>query len=285
MRFAVRLRRYVPVFLALWHAAFGLIPAARGGAAGPGGLADLFTPPTADPILPSLPPLQPSKVEEGPHTAAEENFAAFTSFEGLRQPGDREMRKLSNKAESEWGGSFSSEVAVRAPEHTWDTPFERGEWSREDTLNIPLAGPLFLVGSAGLTGEYVADQNMKVVGRTHALLKVAVSEERELELRGGPTIKVNDALRPASSKDQTSILLEVQAKWPIVHGIGLEYSGEALPAMTPLDRPKLNQDIGLAFPLSGGKVKLGAKHHWEQLQDARTSTTNMELYVGIEIGR
>src|SRR5262249_7807126 len=181
--------------------------------------------------------------------------------------------------EAEGGTVLKSEVVLRAPERTWDTPFERGEWSTEDTLHVPVLGPLFLFGQTGLSGDYGADQNMKVVGRTGALRTVHVGEGTALELRGGPALKYNDALRPEKAKDQASVLLEVQAKWPITGGIGIEYVGAALPALTPTERPKLDQDLGLAIPVSGGKLKLGAKHHWEQLQDSKagTATTNMEL--------
>ena len=109
-----------------------------------------------------------------------------------------------------------------------------------------------------MNGTYTADQNMTVVGRTGAIVQVPVGSGSALELRGGPTIRYNDALRPDRTKDQASVLLEVQAKYPLLGGIGLEYSGAALPAMTSLDRPKLNQSLGLAIPVSGGKLKLGA---------------------------
>jgi hypothetical protein len=280
MTFAARLRRYVLVVLAVWPVLGGrLLP--RAAAQDAGGPADLFVPPRPTPILPGFPPLEPAA--PGTTTPGDGNtFVPFNSWASLR-PGDRERRKVADQAEVEGLGQLSSEVVFRAPEHTFDTPFERGEWSRQDTLKLPVAGPLALFGQTALTGDYAADQNMTVVGRTGAILKLPTGIGSALELRGGPAIKYNDALR---SDRTASLLMEVQAKWPIIAGIGLEYNGAALPAMTPLDRPKFDQDLGLAIPVSGGKLKLGAKHHWEQqFQGTTPGATNMELYVGVEIGR
>jgi hypothetical protein len=243
--------------------------------------ADLFAPPRLLPVLPGFPRLEPA----APGTTASDDgstFVPFNSWASLR-PGDRDRRKLEDQAEVGGLGQLSSEVVFRAPERTFDTPFERGEWSRQDTLKLPVAGPLALFGQTALNGDYAADQNMTVVGRTGAILKLPTGIGSALELRGGPAIKYNDALR---SDRAASLLMEVQAKWPIIAGIGLEYSGAALPALTPLDRPKFDQDLGLAIPVSGGKLKLGAKHHWEQqFQGTTPGATNMELYVGVEIGR
>jgi len=280
MTFAARERRWVVVVLAVCSVLAGE-SAPRAAAQDPAGPADLFVPPQPTPILPGFPRLDSS----GPASTAAgdgDTFVPFNSWASLR-PGDRERRKVEQQADVGGLGQFSSEVVFRAPERSFDTPFERGEWSRQDTLKLPVAGPLALFGQTALAGDYAPDQNMKLEGRTGAILKLPTGIGSALELRGGPAIKYNDALR---SDRAASLLMEVRAKWPIIAGIGLEYSGAALPALTPLDRPKLDQDLGLAIPVSGGKLKLGAKHHWEQqLQGPTPGATNMELYVGVEIGR
>jgi hypothetical protein len=214
---------------------------------------------------------------------SDEEGSVFTLGDAL-YPGDRERRKLLSKTEGEWG-ALTSEVVLRAPEPPKDSPFERGEWSREDTVKIPVTGPLSLFGQAVLTGEYAANQEMNVVGRTGVICKLPVWSGTALELRGGPAVKYNDALRPGP-RDQASLLLEVKATMPLTSSLGLEYLGEALPALTPVDHPRLNQDLGLAIPVSGGKLKLGAKHRLDYFQpNTQPWTSSMQVYVGIEIGR
>lgn len=280
MTFAARERRSVLVALALCPM-LAAVPAPRTTAEEPQPLADLFVPSPPAPVLPGLPQFgSPAPATTGSEDS--DPAVPFGSWASLR-PGDRERRKLASQAEVGGLGQFSSEVVVRAPERSLDTPFDRGEWSRQDTLKMPVAGSLSLFSETSLAGDYAPDQNMQVVGRTGAILRLPTGIGSALELRGGPTLKYNDALR---SDRAASLLMEVQAKWPILAGIGLEYNGVALPALTPLDRPRLDQTLGLAIPVSGGKLKLGAKHHWQQqLQSPTPGGTNMELYVGVELGR
>ncbi len=280
---AVRLLPYVPAVLALWAAVAPTraddepLPPSEGG---------LFLPyfppaPPDEPDLPNLPPLVPA-APEGPPSG--EGPTGFTLWDTI-QPGELERRKLLNRTEGDWG-MLSSEVVFRAPEPSKDAPFERGEWSTEDTLHIPVTGPLFLFGQTVLVGDYAADQEMKVVGRTGVLWKVPVGVGPPLEVRGGPAVKYKDALRAEGGLEQAEVFLEVQAKMPVLGSIGLEYLGEALPGMTPAERPRLTHDLGLAIPVSGGKVKLGAKQRWDSLQqEAGPWGGATQLYVGIEIGR
>lgn len=237
----------------------------------------VFPPAIRSPIIAHLP--SPTEVAQG--RAAEDSShkaAPINSVESI-QPGDRERRKLKNKAElSALNGTVASEFIFRAPEPSRDAPFERGEWSTEELVHVPVTGPIYVFGQFNLNGEYAADQDMRVIGRTGLSYRVPVSG-RPFELRGGPSIRVLDALRAEQARDQAQFLLEVQCRWPLMGTLGLEYDGSALPAMTPLDRPQLRHDVGLALPVAGnGKLKFGAKQQWQG-----ESTT--EAYLTVEIGR
>ena len=291
MTTAVRLLPQVPAILALCSVALTMTRAAADDPSAPADSKSVtpYNPPTPPypPTLdtspvPGLPPLPPSAPDESRRS---EQTGPVVSLWDSFHPGDRERRKLLNKTEGEWG-ALTSETVLRAPEPARETPFERGEWSTEDTLKIPVTGPLALFGQAVLTGDYAANQEMNVIGRTGVICKLPVWAGTALELRGGPAVKYNDALRPDKTHDQASVLLEVKATMPLTSMLGLEYLGEALPALTPVDRPRLNQDLGFAIPVSGGKLKLGAKHRWDYFTtDTRSGTTNMQLYLGVEIGR
>jgi hypothetical protein len=246
-----------------------------------GSAADLFTlrPPEV-PILPGMPSLRPTvddRVKSG-------DAPVIIGFADSLRPGEWERRKLLNKTAGEWG-QLNSEMVFRAPEPSRDAPFERGEWSTEEQLFVPVAGPFHMFGQLNMLGEYAADQEMKVIGRTGVMLKLPATQGTQIELRGGPKLQVKDAMGRERAPEQAEVLLEVQAKWPVLTGVGLEYIGEAQPGTTPLDRPRLAHDLGLAIPVSGGKFKLGAKHRLEGLQDNRAWTGNTELYLGVEIGR
>jgi hypothetical protein len=201
------------------------------------------------------------------------------------KPEDRERRKLRSKSPTDWG-VVESEFVWQAPEPGHDTPFERGEWSTDDLFAVPVAGPLHLFTGVEMGGQYAADQSMKVIGRTGVLWRMSLGEGIPLSVRGGPTVKYNDALRPERTKDQGTMEWEVKAQCPLIGPFNLEYLGEALPSMTPDERAQLKQDLNLFIPVNGGKLKFGAKHQWVPGQaEARSTTGLMELYMGIEIGR
>ena len=108
----------------------------------------------------------------------------------------------------------------------------------------------------------------------------------ELTLRGGPSVTYADPLRPERTKERSEWLLEVQARWPILAGIGLEYQGTAAPALTPLDKSWVNHDVRLAFPVGNtGKLRLGAKQRWEGVGEQRSAPEGPQLYLGLELVR
>lgn len=240
--------------------------------------------PGAEPPVPPVvpPPDRPTPAapaaEQGPSVPEAPTWAGSAR-------GDRERRKLKSQSDQEWG-FVATEIIWRAPDPGHDSPFERGEWSTEDLFAVPVSGPLHLFTEVSLGGEYAADQAMKVVGKTGFLWKMAIGEGAPVEVRGGPTVKYNDALNPVRGKEQAAMLWEVKAKTPLVGPLGLEYLGEAMPGTTPEEHAQLKQNLNLYLPISGGKLKLGAKHKWDVgQQEARTTGGLMELYLGIEIGR
>jgi hypothetical protein len=60
----------------------------------------------------------------------------------------------------------------------------------------------------------------------------------------------------------------------------------AIPALTPQDRDKINQDVRLAFPVGEtGKLQMGARHHWENTQDSRPLPDSLQIYLGFQLTR
>lgn len=58
---------------------------------------------------------------------------------------------------------------------------------------MPLSGPLYGFGEVSMEGQYATNQAMKVAGKSGVLLRVPVGEGTAIELRGGPSVKYNDA--------------------------------------------------------------------------------------------
>ncbi len=46
----------------------------------------------------------------------------------------------------------------------------------------------------------------------------------------------------------------------------------------------MDQDVGLSAPLCpGGVMHLGARYHWENTPDAKSSPDSTQLYFGLEL--
>lgn len=301
MAIAVRFRPLVPALLAVYsltpllHADEFLQPPQ---VPAPGSVGELFTPSPQTPPSPTLPiptpppppppaPLSPPPSGVVPLTPSGNSLSTSPLLESMK-PGDLERRRLKKTDTKEWG-YIDSDIIWRAPEPGRDTPFTPGEWSTEDLVAVPMVGPFYVFGGVEMGGGYSADQQTKVIGRTGLLWRLPVNDKSAIVVRGGPSVKYLDALHVEKSKDQGGAMLwEVKATAPPLLGpLGLEYLAEATPAMTPTDRSQVNSDLALYLPVSGGKLKLGAKHQWMdgKQQEARSAGGVMQWYLGLEIGR
>src|SRR5262249_10930942 len=145
-------------------------------------------------------------------------------------------------------------------------------------------GPVDLFSQVRGNGQEPGQSDLTFAGRTGVTCKLPVWVA-ELQLRSGPGVSYSDPLRPERMRERSDWLLEIQARCPLVFGIGLEYQGTALPALTPMAQDQIDQDLRLAFPLGpGGKFKLGARSHWAGTAESR-GTDSREVYMGFEIVR
>jgi hypothetical protein len=164
-------------------------------------------------------------------------------------------------------------------------PGRQQAWKVDDSWRCPVAGPFSFYGQIGGNSEEKLQDDMKVNGRTGLVCKLSLFETDEVELRSGPSLTYTDPLRPSSVKEKSEWLLELQGRWPLFAGVGLEYQGSLSPALTPTDKNRLSNDLRLAAPLgSAGKIQLGAKHSWEGLTtDPRPTIDSMKVYLGVEL--
>jgi hypothetical protein len=152
-------------------------------------------------------------------------------------------------------------------------------WKREDAWDCPLAGPFAVFGK--LNGA-----DARVEGKAGLCCKLGLWRDAAVELRSGPSVVCSEPLRQDRASERVEWLLDVQARWPLLAGVGLEYQGTAAPALTPLDRDRLVQEMRLALPVGdGGKIKIGARRTWESSDTSRAGPSAAELYLGLELFR
>jgi hypothetical protein len=247
------------------------------------GSADEDRPPLEPPRLFPFAVGSPNPAPSGPSGLLGPAASADPSWlEGL--PDGRGERKAKGQAGGDWG-TLSAQTVVRdsaAP--TWDDPLFKREWKTDQTWKRSVLGPFYLFGQLGANGDEVAAREVKVAGKTGLACKLPLVAGGEVTLRGGPSVSYADPVKTDRLKDRSEMLVEVQARWPLLARIGLEYQGTACPALSPLDRDWFDQDLRLAFPLgTAGKFKLGAKRHWENVPDPRPLADSVQLYLGLEL--
>src|SRR5262249_10355066 len=113
------------------------------------------------PVLPPLPKL-PTVDEINPNEANPAFLSAGASRDrsGFEKSPLRDQ-KIRQRTESAFG-TVHSQVTFSNPQKSWDTPLT-GDWKREDTLFVPVAGPLHVFGQVGAASAYDYDNQMKVV--------------------------------------------------------------------------------------------------------------------------
>jgi hypothetical protein len=207
----------------------------------------------------------------------------------LTPPPGRELDPLrfSRQTDGLWGTLSGKQVIQdRPPSAAWEDPTFKRSWESEESWRCKVAGPVALFGQMGATGGDVAQQDVKVSGRTGVACQVPVPLGAELVLRGGPSLTYTDPLRPEHTTARSELSVELQGRLPLLFGVGLEYQGTATPGLNPQERDRLQQDLRLAFPVgSSGKLKLGAKHKWENTVDPKPVPDAMQLYLGLELTR
>jgi hypothetical protein len=202
---------------------------------------------------------------------------------------DRLPRKASSSAAGLWG-TLTTNVAVNESEVAppWEEPLWKRTWKTDQSWRCTLVGPVYAFGQMGANSEEASQSDMKVSGRTGLACKLPVGSIAEFQVRTGPGVSYTDPLHPDRTHEKSDWQVEVQVRCPLLLGIGLEYQGVALPALTPQAQDQITHDVRLAFPVGGaGKLQVGARHSWTNTttNEPRPWTDNMQLYLGLELAR
>jgi hypothetical protein len=182
-------------------------------------------------------------------------------------------------------GSLTGQQTVREGNTgiAWDDPLAKRGWQADQAWKMSLAGPLYAYGQFSASAEEALQQDARVNGRTGLAFQVPIPTV-ELLLRGGPTLACSDPLRPERMKEKSELLLEVQGRCPLLFGVHLEYQGSACPAVSPLERDWVSQELRLALPVGpGGTFKLGARQRWDNVAEQKSTTEGAELFLGLEL--
>src|SRR5262245_13051801 len=237
-------------------------------------------------------PAVPNAGSSGPRATPENPFAPTAVqptpwFPGAAAEGPLPLPRgpveVTQKQEGELGQLTGKVVLQQGPGA--DDPQAKRAWQADQAWRLPLSGPFFVFGQMAGASDEAAQKDMKLNGRTGLACKLPVGPA-EFVVRGGPGVRYTDPLRPLLTREQADWQLGVEARCPLVFGLGLEYQGTATPALTPLERDQVRQDVHLAIPVGeAGKFQVGARHQWENAGQPRPLSEGMEVYVGLRLQR
>ncbi len=236
------------------------------------------------PGLPALPdpPAGPDPVIRDPLAPAPPGAVPWDTDQ---RPGREPLRAGSSSAFL--FGSLTAQQTVRDGEigTVWDDPLAKRGWQSDNSWKMDVLGPLSAFGQLTAAGEETMQQDTRLNGRYGLACKVPVPVG-ELTFKGGPNVTYTDTLRPERTKEKSEMLLEVQARCPLLFGVALEFQGSAAPARTPLDRDWVSEELRLALPVgTAGKLNLGARQRWENVVEQRSTTDGPQLFLGLELKR
>src|SRR5262249_54360802 len=146
-------------------------------------------------------------------TADPRRLAPGTSLTpGLRPEGDKHVAK--SNTHFEWA-ALNSKIAVRDPDALLD-PSRRPTWETDETVKMPVGGPLFLFGQLGASTPAVEEQQHKWLGRTGVGLKLKPWFLEEVQVRGGPAMRYDATGKKAGqSPERSELFLEAVTKLPV----------------------------------------------------------------------
>jgi hypothetical protein len=195
--------------------------------------------------------------------------------------------KVSDKLEGPWG-SLKTQVELDSTRGSLDAPRQGDHWQTEEALQVPVVGPLFVFGKFQGGYDTLSAQEATMTGHTGIGCKLKPIPGAEILVRGGSRMSYQaDPLRPDRLPvARQDLLLELQCGYEVVGPLKLEYQGTAQPALDPLERNKVQQDLRFAIPLGAdGHLHIGARHQWDDASVARSWADGMQLYLGIGFKR
>ena len=165
-------------------------------------------------------------------------------------------------------------------------PVRRSGWQTEESVKLPLAWSLFVVGQLKANSGSVEQQQYEFVGRTGVGVRLPDWLGGEIQLRGGRSKANYDPDAESMFPGKVTTFLELATKWPVLRRLNLEYTGKAIPAPTSADRDVLKQELKLAVPFSdSGQFNIGARYRWEDLATQSPWHERMNVFIGLQMKR
>src|SRR5579859_3659607 len=191
------------------------------------------------------------------------NASASNTWAALGFRDDDIRRKMGRQFDLELAMLNSKIILVDRNANPY-VPLRRSGWQTEESVKMPLAGSVFVIGQLQANSGSVEWQQYEFVGRTGLGMRLPPWLGGEIQLRGGRSMANYDPDAESMFPGRTKTFFELATKWPIFGRINLEYTGKAIPPQSAAEREVLRQELKLAIPLSdSGQFHVGARYRSE----------------------
>jgi hypothetical protein len=122
---------------------------------------------------------------------------------------------------------------------------------------------------------------MTVNGRTGVGWKCPLQPGAEVLLRSATAVSCTGLPLPTRVLEESQLLVEVQYRWRLLSWAGLEYQGTAFPILNATEQSRVDQDLGVVFPLGQlGQFRLGTRHSWLHTPQPQPWTEGLQFHLG-----
>src|SRR3954469_19952972 len=115
--------------------------------------------------------------------------------------------------ESPWW-SWKANTVVRNTQADQGLPSSEEQWHADQSLSLPVCGPLSLFGQMGAGSKLALAEELRVLGRAGVACKLPTLLGAELQVRGGPQLSCIDPHMPEKMQEHSELLFDMQCRVP-----------------------------------------------------------------------
>jgi hypothetical protein len=217
------------------------------------------------------------------HSARPDTESPTWLTNGFREEDIR--RSLGRQFDLDWA-KLNSKVVLIDPNANPYVPIRRSGWKTDESLKLPLAGSLFVVGQLQANSGSIEYQQYEFIGRTGVGMRLPEWLGGEIQVRSGRSKANYDTDTESMFPGKVTTFFELATKWPVLGRLNLEYTGKAIPAPTSADHDVWKQELKLALPFSdSGQFHVGARYRWEDAATQSPWHERMNVFIGLQMKR
>lgn len=184
-------------------------------------------------------------------------------------------------------GVVKSQLSFLDPKGLADPMPKSPSWDGGHQLRVPVSGDLHLFGQFNAGSPAIEQQQVRWSGRTGVgYILRPVTGFPGVQVRAGQGVTKPPNRHWVAERSEFFLEMTTKLAVPLLDvPFDVEYSGVALPALTPADHDRVSTDIRVALPMTGGKFHVGARWTTDDAPTTAPWVERAQLYLGLDLKR